>query len=277
MFRRVLCAVDRSDATERVLRHAAGIAAVAHARLTLIHVDDESPTADAQEEWRRHYYDALPYGAAYVPDPDVRVVPGPASETILAHADKADADLIVCGARGRGPFAGWLLGSTSRSLLRAASRPMLIIPSSDVDIVTLTDARPELNFGAVIAAIDFGEHNAAQLQLASAIAALAEDPLLLLTVLAADDPLTDHAAAEALRGRAHKLTPIKPDAIIVRRGDVPDEIARCAARQNAGIIVMGVRTGGRQRPGAIASAVLEWQRPAVLAVPDRVAALCKAS
>jgi nucleotide-binding universal stress UspA family protein len=207
-----------------------------------------------------------------VPEPDVRIVAGPAVDAILSEAEKTDADLIVCGARGRGPVAGWLLGSTSRSLLQAGSRPMLIIPSSDVDIVTLADTRPQLNFGAVIAAIDFSEHNAAQLHLAGAIAAMADRPLLLLTVLSADDAVSEHDAAAAVRGRAHKLTSIRPAAIIVRRGDVPEEITRCAAKEDAGLIVMGVRMGrGGRRPGAIASAVLERRRPAVLAVPDNIA------
>lgn len=268
MFKRVLCAVDRSEATGKVLRHAAGLAAAAGARLSLVHVNHQPATPISEHEWRRLFLEAVPYSAGYVEEPEVRIVTGPPADAILAQADRTRADAIVCGARGRGAVAGWLLGSTSRSLLQATSRPVLLVPSSDIDIVTLSETRAELNFGAVLAAIDFSEHNAAQLQLAADIAALAEQPLILMTVLSPTDVSSDHAAADALRARARTLTGVRPNAVIVRRGDVADEICQCAAQEDAGLVVMGLRPGRRgQRPGEIASAVLRSHRPAVLAVP----------
>jgi nucleotide-binding universal stress UspA family protein len=267
MFRHVLCAVDSSDATAKVLRHAAGVAAVAGARWSVVHVSSE-PEPLLEDEWRRRVVEAIPYSAAYVSEPDVHIVTGPVAAAIVAQADRTRADLIVCGTRGRGPVASRLLGSTSRSLLESTSRAVLLIPESDIEIVTLGEARAVLHPGAVIAAVDFGEHHAAQLQLASITAAIAHQPLILMTVLSPGDASSDHDAAAALRQRAHKLTPVRPDAVIVRRGDVAEEIARCSWQECAGLVVMGLRAGRRgQRPGAIARAVLERHGPAVLAVP----------
>jgi nucleotide-binding universal stress UspA family protein len=58
-----------------------------------------------------------------------RVTPrqGSESQTILSEADSADADVIVCGSRGRGAVARSLLGSTSTSVLHHATRPVLVV------------------------------------------------------------------------------------------------------------------------------------------------------
>ena len=60
-----------------------------------------------------------------------RVTPGRGSEsqTILSEADEVDADVIVCGSRGRGPVARSLLGSTSTAVLHRATRPVLVVPA----------------------------------------------------------------------------------------------------------------------------------------------------
>jgi nucleotide-binding universal stress UspA family protein len=60
-----------------------------------------------------------------------RVTPrqGSESQTILSEADTADADLIICGSRGRGTVARSLLGSTSTSVLHHATRPVLVVPA----------------------------------------------------------------------------------------------------------------------------------------------------
>jgi nucleotide-binding universal stress UspA family protein len=54
-------------------------------------------------------------------------------ETLHA-ADQLDADVIVCGSRGRGAFSRTLLGSTSSSLLHHADRPLLVVPAGGGDL-----------------------------------------------------------------------------------------------------------------------------------------------
>ena len=53
-------------------------------------------------------------------------------EPILAAAAERDADVVVCGTRGRGPVARSVLGSTSSSLLHHADRAVLVVPEADV-------------------------------------------------------------------------------------------------------------------------------------------------
>lgn len=56
-------------------------------------------------------------------------------EPILAAAAEREADVVVCGTRGRGPVARSVLGSTSSSLLHHADRAVLVVPDADVSPV----------------------------------------------------------------------------------------------------------------------------------------------
>jgi nucleotide-binding universal stress UspA family protein len=47
---------------------------------------------------------------------------------LLDAAHRSDADVLVCGTRGRGAFARALLGSTSSSLLHHTDVPLLVVP-----------------------------------------------------------------------------------------------------------------------------------------------------
>lgn len=257
----VLCAVDGSDVTPRVLRHAVGLAAAMQSRLLVMHAGDMP-----RESLDHQVTEATPYGALYEGDAEVRVEPGSPVDAILRVADETDAGLIIAGTRARQGLARLLLGSTSAGLLQRSDRPALLIPPGDADIVSLSHDRVALHFGTVLAAVDLAETNSTQLAWASRFADLAKQPLELVTVLTTDQ-LSDHDAASALKARGRGLSPVAPHACIVRRGNVPEEIAHCAVAENAGLVVMGLRKQGRGTPGKIASEVLQRHDALVLAVP----------
>ena len=260
----ILCAVDLGPSTGRVLYHAAGLSRLLGAGLCILHVSSEEPTVELRQRVVAECQEAAPYETE-VNDDSVKVVTGRVSEAIQREVLRQGATLVVVGSRGHGGLARLLLGSTSEALLGVARTPVLLVPPTEFDIVSMGD-RPVLTCGCVLAAVDLATPSTRQLLQASQMARLASQPLMLMTV--ARSEVSDHDAAHELRERAHALAPVKPTALIVRRGEVAEEIARCAMAEGSGLVVMGLREPPRGRPGIIASAVLKTGRAFVLAVPD---------
>lgn len=259
----VLCAVDLGPLTGRVLYHAFGISKVLGAPLRIVHVTD-----DDAEDVRARVIAECERAAPYEVDIDgdaIVVVPGNAAEAIHREALEYAAGLIVTGSSSHGGLARLFLGSTSEALLAMATRPVLLVPPTEFDIVNLSSRT--LTCGPIVVPVDLEAECDEQLQLASRLAQLAAQTLILMTV--ANDGISDHDAAARLRARAHGLTPVKPRSLIVRRGDVPEEISRCAVAEDSGLVVMGIRQAPRGRPGGIATAVLKTGRAFVLAVPGK--------
>jgi len=258
----VIAAIDLGPSSGRVLYHAAGFARLLGAQLKIVHV-----SADVSADVHQQVLDYCLQNGPYEADLDERnivVRGGRVSETIQREAHKEQAALIVMGSRGHGGLAKMLLGSTCEAVLRSATAPVLLVPPTNMDIVNLSD-RAALTCGAVLAAVDLTEDCPHQLRMASEMAALSGQPLLLMTVAKAR--LSDHQAGVMLRQRGHGLEPVKPRAMIVRRGNVVDEISQCALTEGAGLVVMGLRSKPRCQPGVIASGVLKTKRAFVLAVP----------
>lgn len=260
----VMCAVDLGSATPHVLYHAVGLSRVMDGALKIVHVTSEISKEVHDRVWGE-CVKAAPYQSGFDRS-DVLVRTGPVAEAIDREAVAVGAALLVMGSLSHGGLARLLLGSTSDALLRETRTPVLLVPPIDMDIVTAGDTAA-LTCGPVLAAVDLAENSRHQLETASRMAGLAHQSLLLLTI--APSGLSDHEASEQLRDRAHGLSPVKPKALIVRKGDLAEEISRCAVKEGTGLVVMGLRERPRGRPGAIASAVLKTGRAFVLAVPDR--------
>ncbi|MFJ4672642.1 universal stress protein [Kitasatospora purpeofusca] len=121
----VLVAVDGSGVGAEALGFAFAEAAARRVPLTALHVAHPSASLPGQEE--RALAEAVAGRRDEYPDVELR------SELIEAHVRPAlidasrAAQLLVVGARGRGGFAGMLLGSTSQAMIQHAHCPVVVV------------------------------------------------------------------------------------------------------------------------------------------------------
>lgn len=146
-MKKILIAVDESEASRRAVEFVEGFFKGEDASLTAVNVA-ESPVA-----WlpATPYGTIIPWPLSSESDPlgeaysreeasaravasreapagaDVEVVFGEAAAAISAAADDVDADLIVVGSSHKGFLQRLLAGSVSEDLVREAPRPVLVV------------------------------------------------------------------------------------------------------------------------------------------------------
>lgn len=136
--RTILVGGDASEGTRAALRWAAGLAAdlgarvvVVHAFEPLGHLDELGPGAGllaaregAEAELRGPVCEELRTRGV---EHEALLREGIPARVLVDAADDVDADLIVVGARRRGPWRKLLLGSTSSRLAQLTSRPVVVV------------------------------------------------------------------------------------------------------------------------------------------------------
>jgi nucleotide-binding universal stress UspA family protein len=140
--RRILVAVDGSDASTRAVEMAFTIADASHATITCVlgwnlevH-EGVVVTERSSERWAavEARYAALGHRtvdpvAARHPgvDVDVMVRHGSPARAVVEAAAELEVDLVVVGSRGLGGFKGLLLGSVSRRVVEHAGRVVVVV------------------------------------------------------------------------------------------------------------------------------------------------------
>ena len=140
----IIVGIDGSSHSHRALEWAINEAAIRHAPLTVLTVEQAVPgfwgspvlypgDADLTEHARKLAQDetdaALGQFPAEARPPEVTVlaVTGIPAEEILGAA--MNADMVVVGSRGAGGFKKLLMGSVSSTVAHHAHCPVVIIPS----------------------------------------------------------------------------------------------------------------------------------------------------
>jgi nucleotide-binding universal stress UspA family protein len=148
LFRRILCAADLTQASERTLDVALSLASENDARITLLHVVESLPgesgarlylavpeigplRRDLVDQARVRLRKAVPDAARDFCNVSERVETGAAWSEILRVAEEVDADLIVMGAHTGGGVSRALFGSTSSHVVRRAGCPVMVIHETD--------------------------------------------------------------------------------------------------------------------------------------------------
>jgi nucleotide-binding universal stress UspA family protein len=137
MYDRILLPTDGSEATDRAVEQAVGVAAEMGAELHVLFVLEDVPYApemmdDTVEDQLREIGEEALTGieeraeAAGV-DVVTETREGVPHDTILEYAEEADVDVVVMGTHGRSGLDRYLLGSVTERVVRSAAVPVLTV------------------------------------------------------------------------------------------------------------------------------------------------------
>jgi nucleotide-binding universal stress UspA family protein len=146
MMKRIMAAIDQSAPALRAAELATDIAIKFEAELVLLTVvrpvDDQDPTLESYLQ-AEHIHDPIGVVIADAARSQLRslrdrlaqrlgrsvaceVVTGDPAEMIVSYATRTAIDLIVMGHVGHGRFADVVLGSVAKTVIDAASCPVLV-------------------------------------------------------------------------------------------------------------------------------------------------------
>jgi nucleotide-binding universal stress UspA family protein len=210
-----------------------------------------------------------------------RVLRGRPAEAILAEASLLDADLIVMGSRGHGPFKSILLGSVSTEVVNASSRPVLVARGTSARRVLLATDGTDTSALALDTVVSWPIFTDAEIKTVSvsepASAWIGMDPAgaasaywLEIEAELADERRAAHA--EMARAASEKLREAGRSATSeVRVGNPAHQIVEAAKEMEADLIVTGSRHSSSGFPGVIGSVarnVLQHATASVLVVRE---------
>ena len=125
----IVLALDGSEGSERAIPVAVDFAGRDAARIVVAHARTHAiePTIEATLHAR---VEAIAKSGVECSLEIRDSLMGDEAQIIARIADEAEAGLIVIASRGRGPFKGALLGSTTQRLLPIAACPVLVVPGA---------------------------------------------------------------------------------------------------------------------------------------------------
>lgn len=287
----ILCPIDFSEPSRAALAYAAAIAEHFGASLDVLAVDDPllakaaastgglSLEAETGSELRRFCSRTFERAAQAASAASYHVRTGKPAAEILRAARDLPADLIVMGSRGRSGVSKLFFGSTTERVLRETTVPVLVTPDEQDHGRTLADIAATITH--VLAPVDLSPASERQVSVACGIASALSAPLViahaiepvfippaLSAVAVGIDAERRVACEEALAQLAAGQSGCGIEPLVVS-GDPADEIVKLARVRAAGLIVIGLHSGGPLGPrmGSVTYRVLCQARSLVLALP----------
>ena len=144
----IVVPVDFSEQTESVLQIVTSVAKPLGAHIWLLHIAAPDPDfvgyGTGPDVVREQVAKGLREEHAKVQELGERLrgeglevtalaIQGPTVDTIIAEANKLQADLIILGSHGHGALFRTLMGSVSEGVLHRAPCPVLIVPPERED------------------------------------------------------------------------------------------------------------------------------------------------
>jgi nucleotide-binding universal stress UspA family protein len=186
---------------------------------------------------------------------------GPAAPVLLGAAARAEADMLVLGARGLGGFAGLLLGSVSQECVEHSPCPVVVLRGEQ--------GPPD---GPIVIGLDGSEGAARALDWTIDLAQATGSDIVAVhapgigannaTVEAAKQSLEEWCAPIRQRGLTHEIR--------VECDDARTALANAADATDASLLVVGTRGLGAVRGlllGSVAGYIVRYATRPVAAVP----------
>lgn len=180
-------------------------------------------------------------------EPDILVEEGALWSSLASVVEKKSIDVIVLGTRGRSGIGKFFLGSVAEEVFRRAPCPVMTIgPFANAD-----PSQP-CEFKKILYATDFTNESAAAATYATSLAQEFQAHLTLLHVVREARPGDLVNTAELNESSMRLLRTIIPAGadlwcsphFLVERGEPAEKILEVAKREQADLIILGVRRPG---------------------------------
>jgi len=137
MYDRILMAVDRSDAAERVINATRDLALLSDGEVWVLHLREREVMyrggyalleSDTEAQSVVEHATQVLHDSGVKAHYEVRnTLFGQAGVEIVDAARAHDAGVIVMGSRGRSDLVGLVLGSTAHKVIHLSDRPVLVV------------------------------------------------------------------------------------------------------------------------------------------------------
>jgi nucleotide-binding universal stress UspA family protein len=271
-FDSVLCAVEISHRSTASLYNAI---ALTHSQgcLTAFLVAPPSKRTTVDEIALRDSLHAfidrrVPPGYPHVPPLFAQVTYGEPAESIVHAAHHGQYELIVMSEREHSWVKNAFVEPLTHTVLRRSRIPVLVMPPSDTEIVSLEATGPVFHCGRILVAIDPENESREVLETAAMMRAATQLPLLVFAVNARGSAMV--AERELGRIAERYELPEDTESMVVSASSVASGIRQIVERENAGMVIMGPGRGKRRlAPGTLSSEVLHHSHALVLSVPPQ--------
>lgn len=271
----IIVGVDGSDGSRAALRWAARTAAARGARCRAIAAwqypaNAVTPAAPAKlpgpEEMDERTCDDLRIVLREVLEADadgveVEAGRGPAASVLLAAAARAGTDMLVVGARGRGGFAGLLLGSVSQECVEHSPCPVVVLRGE-----------PDPSDGPIVIGLDGSQGATRALDWAIDLAEATTAPIVAVhaPILGANNAMMDAASQSLGQWCAPIGARAVPFEMRIEPGDPRTALEQVADETYASLLVVGTRGLGPVRRlllGSVAGYVARYSTRPIAIVP----------
>jgi nucleotide-binding universal stress UspA family protein len=279
-FRRILFAVDFSEACKAIVPHVQEMRRHNNAELTLLHAFEPVPVVMGSmempvmadyplpHELRKIESDQLDlFAREMFPglDLNVRIEDGEAASAIHGFIQHNGTDLLMIPTRGHGAVRRFLLGSVTAKVLHDVSCAVWTGVHTHID-----EYKPQIPYRSILCALDFGEETAAVAKAAASIAQSYDARLILMHAVDTPPPAPGidigpyrsmllESAGQTIAGlqREHGFS----GEVKVYEGRTGAAVRNAALEQKADLVVIG-RGHSQDRAGRIWSQLYSIVRDA---------------